>query len=232
MPDAREGGARHAEGGRDVAAPGTWREGVSGLSVPLWRLAPDVTAPAEVAKDGVVIAAEVHDALHTRWPDSEYLTIPEAPDGPSRQGCKIDLLVVSLWASRHFELDAVEIKVSLHDWRRELANPNKSWFWRKHANRFWVAVPVALVSTVRQELPPGWGLLACASAGAQRTATVVQPVTTPADPLTWPQTVGLLRATADCGFGALLRAEERGYRAGRKAAEDEAALANTMGEVG
>lgn len=178
--------------------------------------------------EAAMTATQVRDALHTRWPDSEYLAIPEAPDGPSRQGCKIDLLVVSLWASRRFELDAIEIKVSIGDWRRELANPNKSWFWRRHANRFWIAVPVALCSTVRQELPAGWGLLACASAGEQRTAAVVPAKKTEADPLTWPQTVGLLRAAADCGFNALQRAEDRGYRKGRASARAEADLAASM----
>lgn len=45
-------------------------------------------------------STEMREALASRWPDSEYLVIPEAPEDAARQGRKIDLLVISLWGSR------------------------------------------------------------------------------------------------------------------------------------
>lgn len=158
-----------------------------------------------------VTAAHVREALRRRWPDSEYLTINEAPDGPDRMGRKLDAVVVSLWRSRGYTLDGVEIKVSTGDWMREVNNPGKADWWWKHVDRFWIAVPVAIAPKVRQLLPDTWGLLATNGAGCQ---VVVQAPKHQAEPLTWPQCVGLLRATADAGPGALARAEDRGYRRG------------------
>ena len=153
-------------------------------------------------------------ALCGRWPDEEYLLIPEAPDGPTRTGRKVDLLVVSLWASRGYQLDAVEVKVSMRDWRRELADPLKSDWWRRHAHRFWIAVPVTLAVRVRRELPDGWGLLACSAPSSS--LQVVRAATNPSpEPLPWPASVGLMRAAADAGVQALWRAEARGYQRGR-----------------
>ena len=173
-------------------------------------------------------AAEIRQALLTRWPDSEYLTIVEAPDGPDRTGRKLDLLVVSLWRSRGYELDGVEIKVSASDWKRELDNAAKADWWWRHVHRFWIAVPVALAPKVRNELPTGWGLLACSTepgAGGKRTQVLVKPEKHDPEPMTWPNVVGLLRASADSGVGALQRAEERGYDRGHQVAKREAELA-------
>lgn len=47
-------------------------------------------------------AAEVRARLAGRWPDHRYLSVYEAPTDSSRQGSKIDVLVLSLWQSdRH-----------------------------------------------------------------------------------------------------------------------------------
>lgn len=159
----------------------------------------------------MVTATDVADALTRRWPDDAYLHIREAPDGPSRQGRKIDVLVVSLWQSRGYELDAVEIKVSVSDWRRELQKPQKADWWWKHANRFWIAAPAEVAAKIKDELPSGWGLLALNGSGMR---VAMQPEKHQASPLSWPQTIGLLRAAADSGFGALNRASAAGYRRG------------------
>lgn len=65
-------------------------------------------------------ATEVRAALARRWPDDRYLHIPEAPLSLWRQGGKIDVLIVALWQSLRLEVDAVEIKVSYQDWKREI----------------------------------------------------------------------------------------------------------------
>lgn len=157
-------------------------------------------------------AADVRASLALRWPDSEYLSIEEAPQGSDRGGRKLDLLVVSLWRSRGLQVDGVEIKVSLSDWKRELLNAEKADFWWRHTNRFWVAVPAKLVEGVKPDLPPGWGLLSCEPGAAPKIA--VRPELRTAEPLSWATTVGVMRAAADSGLSALRRAEEEGRRRG------------------
>lgn len=168
----------------------------------------------------VMTASRIIDVLaRKKWPDSDYLLIPEAPQDSSRQGRRADLLVIALWQSRGLQRDVVEIKVSVADWRRELKNAEKADWWFHHANKFWVAVPSYIAMTVREELPTGWGLLAC----TPDTVTVlVSADRHDAEPLTWPQTVGLLRAAADAGVNALNRARSDGYQEGRKAGLEEA----------
>jgi hypothetical protein len=158
-------------------------------------------------------ASDVKEALAKKWPDDQYIRIEEAPQDAARQGRKIDLLVVSLWQSRGFELDAVEIKVSMSDWKRELDNAAKADWWWRHAHRFWVAVPTAIAEKVRAELPSTWGLLACSPEGV---AVVVKaPKHTP-EPFTWPSCIGLIRAAVDAGPGALMRARDEGREVGFK----------------
>lgn len=147
-----------------------------------------------------------------------------------RMGRKLDLLVVSLWRSRGYELDGVEIKVSGSDWKRELDDAAKADWWWRHVHRFWVAVPVALAPKVRPDLPTGWGLLACSAGTAPKRAQVVVKAEKHApEPIAWPNAVGLIRAAADAGIGALQRAEERGRQRGYEQGKQEAA--RTAGEV-
>ena len=167
-------------------------------------------------------AAGVRAALARRWPDDQCLHVYEAPSDAMRQGPKIDVLVVSLWHSKRYELDAVEIKVSMNDWQRELKNPTKSWFWRTHAHRFWVAAPEGLATRIAATAPDGWGVLSCTPSA---TRVLRKPEKREPDPLPWPTTVGVLRAAADCGFNALNRARGEGFRAG--VAHASAATAST-----
>src|ERR1017187_4991640 len=107
------------------------------------------TSQALVLEDQAPVsmsAAQVRDALLGRWPPSEYVSIPEAPQSSDRQGRKIDVLVVSLWRSRGHEIDAVEIKVSVSDWRRELKQAEKADWWWRHADRFWLASPAPVAA--------------------------------------------------------------------------------------
>ena len=164
-------------------------------------------------------ATDVLDALTKRWPDSKYLNIDEAPQSCDRGGRKIDRLVVSLWRSRGLELDAVEVKVSYSDWRRELAEIEKADFWFVHTHRFWVAVPAELAPKVLPELPAPWGLLACTEAG---TKVAKKPERHDAEPMPWSTCVGVMRASADAGSNALNRAEHAGYRRGEEAGRKNA----------
>ena len=164
-------------------------------------------------------AGEVRECLRMRWPDTEYLTIAEAPESADRQGRKIDLLVLSLWRSRGYEREAVEIKVSLSDWKRELDNAAKADFWWRHAHRFWLAVPVEIAEKVREDLPSGWGLLSCTPNGS---FVVVKAEKHEPEVFTWQTTLGILRACANAGWGALQHAENKGFDRGREFAQREA----------
>jgi hypothetical protein len=167
-----------------------------------------------------VNAEQVRQALRKRWPDAEYLTIDEAPEASDRGGRKIDLLAISLWRSRGLEVDAVEIKVSPSDWKRELEQVSKGDFWWRHSHRFWIACPVEMCSKVREDLPAGWGLLACY--GAESSKVVVKARRRDAEPIQWGTAVGLMRAAASAGLNALSRAEQRGLALGKERGREEA----------
>lgn len=156
-------------------------------------------------------AAEIREVLAKRWPPAEYAAIFEAPQGADCQGRKLDAVFVSLWRSRGHELDGVEIKVSVRDWRRELREAAKADWWWRHVHRFWVAVPVAIAPKVRDELPSGWGLLAC---DQQSSSVVVAAQRHDPEPLDWPACVGLIRTAGGAGLNALTRARAAGYDEG------------------
>lgn len=157
-------------------------------------------------------AAEVREQLELHWKPSEYLVLHECAQDAMRQGRKIDTLVVSLWKSRGYELDAIEIKVSHSDWMRELNEPAKADWWWKHSHRFWVAVPSAIADKVLATLPTGWGLLAIATDGG--CMAVRKPTKHEAEPLPWPAIVGIMRAASGAGANALVRARDAGEQSG------------------
>jgi hypothetical protein len=158
-------------------------------------------------------AADVRAALRYRWPADRALMIEEAPQDAMRQGRKLDVLAISLWQSRGYDLDGVEIKVSYADWQRERDNPAKADWWWEHTHRFWVACPIALATRIRDELPPGWGLLACTESS---TAALVKPERRDAKPVPWPSIVGLLRASSGAGVNALRRERDAGFAEGEQ----------------
>lgn len=162
-------------------------------------------------------AAEIREALCHHWPADQYLTVEEAPEDAARMGRKIDLLVVSYWASRGHSIDAVEIKVSMTDWKRELTNAAKADFWWQHSDRFWVAVPREMASKVHDQLPESWGLLSV----DDKVKVHVQAPKHDRQPLPWKTTIGVIRASAKAGLNVLARAEAKGEKAGYERAHRE-----------
>lgn len=73
-------------------------------------------------------SADVLDALARLWPDDRYLHLREAPLTADRLGTKADLVVIALWASKRYEIDVVEVKVSLGDFKREIER--RTWIVR------------------------------------------------------------------------------------------------------
>jgi hypothetical protein len=174
-------------------------------------------------------AQMVKDCLARKWPDGDYLLIEEAPEDSRRGGRKIDLLVLSLWPSRGLTLDAVEIKVSMSDWKRELGNGHKADFWWEHCNRFWLAVPEHMADKVKPDLPDTWGLLSCPLEGPPK--VIVKAPHHDAAPLSWQTTVGVMRAAANCSLSALTRAKNEGREIGRNTALHEIERAGPDGAL-
>jgi hypothetical protein len=168
-------------------------------------------APVAVTTDGPITAHDIGQLLLGRWTAGEYVVIPEAPDGVMRMGRKLDYLVCSCWASRGFELDGVEVKVSYSDWKRERDNPAKADWWYGRVHRFWLAAPAVLAERILPELPVGWGLLACY---ADSTREIAKPQRHAAEPLEWGTVLGLLRAASGAGMNALSHAHETGRSQG------------------
>lgn len=186
---------------------------------------------------------DVLDCLHGRWPDDQYLFIEEAPQNSARQGRKIDALVVSLWASRGHEIDAVEVKVSMSDFKRELdgyvdprgkkhGGPEKADWWWHHCNRYWIACPVKIAPKIQELLPEAWGLLAVEDGKCR---VVVKAPKHPAEPFDWMESIGLMRAAANAGVNALERSRSSGYSqgfdAGKKSAGYEQGAERLQGSL-
>lgn len=164
------------------------------------------------------------DALLGRWPASEYVHIHEAPENAARQGRRLDVLVVSMWRSRGFSVDGVEVKVTMADWKRELdgykdargkdhGGPAKAEFWWTHCDRFWIAAPAKVAAKIKPQLPPGWGLLTVGDDG--RVRALVDAEVHDREDLPWPVMAGVLRAAADTSTTVLLRERNAGREQGR-----------------
>jgi hypothetical protein len=186
-------------------------------TLPLIDAAPAATGATDpaLAAEGPMTAKDVAAALCRRWSPEEYVHIAEAPTSSDRLGRKLDVVVFSCWASRGHEIDGVEIKVSLSDLKRELANAAKADWWWQHVHRFWVAMPAALAAKVAAgavDWPSGWGLLSCTPDAAP--TVFRKPAKHEAESLPWSAVVGILRAATGCGRNALYGAEQAGYNRG------------------
>jgi hypothetical protein len=105
-------------------------------------------------------AAEVRQALRTRWHGQAYATFPELACGTGASdgaNTTIDLWVMALWPSDNLRRIAVEIKVSRGDYLREIKRPNKRKRALRYSNQFYFATPKGLLKP--EELPPEAGLI-------------------------------------------------------------------------
>lgn len=119
-------------------------------------------------------AHEVKQALHRRYnkpsqgrDGEQWVCIEEARSGAGFDGNKgqCDFLAVNTWRSRGLELIGHEVKVSMSDWKSELASPEKAERFARFCRRWYVVVPSELASKIQDEVPPAWGLLSMSAAG-------------------------------------------------------------------
>ncbi len=68
-----------------------------------------------------------------------------------------DAIAMNLYPSRGLEIYGFEIKVSRSDWKRELADANKSAPIQCFCDRWYIVAPLGLVE--KAELPVTWGLM-------------------------------------------------------------------------
>jgi hypothetical protein len=138
-------------------------------------------------------ALDVCDALHRRYnkpsqgrEGEQYVVIEQARAGAGFDGNNgsCDLLAVNTWKSRGIELIGHEVKVSISDWKVELAQPEKAERFARFCRRWYVAAPSDLAAKIKHEIPPAWGLLSVSEKGVCR-EVIAAPARQPQDVPVW-----------------------------------------------
>jgi hypothetical protein len=105
------------------------------------------------------------DALHRRYSANagngpRYVLAEHVRSAAGFDASRVaDMLVMDLWPSSGHAIHGHEVKVSRSDWLRELADPTKAAAFMPYCTLWWLVVPDAAIVR-RDELPPGWGVLA------------------------------------------------------------------------
>lgn len=117
-------------------------------------------------------ARAVKDALLRRYcggdlTGQQYVCIEEARSGAGFDGNTgaCDFLAINTFQGRGMELVGHEVKVSMADWKKELAEPEKAERFARYCRRWYVAVPSALAAKIKDDVPPAWGLLSLSDRG-------------------------------------------------------------------
>ncbi len=105
--------------------------------------------------------SRVFEALKKRFPSPAFVLLPQvrSATGSSSKVRTADAVAVSTWPSRGLYITGIEIKVSLADWRRELADPTKAESIQQYCRYWYIAAPKGVVPG--GEVPDNWGLLEC-----------------------------------------------------------------------
>lgn len=104
-----------------------------------------------------VTVHDILDKLEARFPLPEWATFGELRDlAGFSTNRTIDFFAFHTWPSKGHRRVAVEIKVSRHDFMREIEDPSKREPWIQRSNEFYFAVPTGLVKP--DEVPEECGL--------------------------------------------------------------------------
>lgn len=135
-------------------------------------MTPDNGEPAAVDKP---TARTVKDALHRKYRGAllngeQWVCIEEARSGAGFDGNtrQCDFLAVNTFKGRGLHLIGHEVKVSLADWKQELAQPEKAEAFARFCRQWYVVVPSDLASKIKDDVPPTWGLMSLSPKGALR----------------------------------------------------------------
>jgi hypothetical protein len=102
----------------------------------------------------------VYAQLRHIWPSPAYVKIPQVRNGTgfSRHRTRTaDAIVLSAWPSRGLWMAGIEIKVSVADWKKELAHPEKANEIQQYCHHWYVAAPRGLIDQAL--VPDLWGLV-------------------------------------------------------------------------
>jgi hypothetical protein len=154
-------------------------------------------------------------ALAARFPPREYALIEQVANGTGSHARRwADAVAISLWPSRGLLVHGFEIKVYKTDWKRELANPEKSSKVQAYCDHWWIVAPEGLVET--DELPPTWGLIDVLKGGKSKVR--VKAPKLDAQPLTRTFVAAVMRKYADSHDAIVrrecVRAREEGAESG------------------
>jgi hypothetical protein len=110
----------------------------------------------------------IYAALRERYCAPEFALFFEVANGTGSNVRRYaDALAMNLFPSRGLTLNGFEIKVSAHDWKRELKNPHKAEEGIfKYCDHWWIVAPAGVVA--KTELPSTWGLLEMPDKGGLR----------------------------------------------------------------
>ena len=105
------------------------------------------------------MSTEIYAALRARYCAPEHALFFEVANGTGSNIRRYaDAVAMNLFPSRGLTLSGFEVKVSKHDWRRELKSPHKAEEGIfKYCDHWWVVAPSGIVG--KDELPSTWGLL-------------------------------------------------------------------------
>jgi hypothetical protein len=103
-------------------------------------------------------SSDILTALAAKYPSEAYALFSEVNEGTGAgTGRRADAIAIGLWPSRGLDWLGFEIKVTLNDLVRELADPSKAEAIARHLDRWYLVTPVGL--TAGKILPSSWGLL-------------------------------------------------------------------------
>jgi len=169
-----------------------------------------------------VDAGRVIAALAKRYAAPEFALFEQVGNSTGYAANRwADAVAMSLWPSRGLDLYGFEVKVSRHDWQRELRNPSKAEDIAAACD-FWFVVVSGPGILELSEVPAPWGVLELNGRGLRQ----VKPAErrTPAAELDRPLIAAILRRASEgmVPKGSIAARLEAAERAGR---EDGQALA-------
>lgn len=159
-------------------------------------------------------AAWVVGRLRKRFPDGTFAFLEQVRNGTGftrKTNRYADALVVSCWPSRGRWLGGIEVKVSLSDWRKEVAQPKKADAFQRYCKYWWVAAPKGVVPI--GEVPETWGLLECTERGVEEAKPAPA---TECDPVDLPLVASICRGltgnyVSQSEHRAILKREREGF---------------------
>lgn len=113
--------------------------------------------------------ADVLHALSKKYPSPAYAMVTGVRNatGAVARARYADAVVMSCFPSRGLDLHGFEVKVSIGDWRREVADPEKAEAVARFMDFWWVVAPKGIVPL--EDVPPTWGLMELNGRGLRAT---------------------------------------------------------------